>query len=376
LPDGENKNSHGAVPVKHDHDNSASDADLASAVPADGAAADLVAPDAAITAPAIDWRRVIAEAGLDVDEISFLTANRVQGIPQREVAAALGWAAAKAERIRKRVDRALARLKTISAPKLVIQHDESADPHALRGDSLRPFYLEHLPSGHRVWALSRSNIAMCPQLPFYRGPISKGESMNLEQQLKIESAKLDRISERLHLSRSASEEASRDLAKAQEELQTEGTAAVLEDRSANFGGMEKKILGLQATLRSRQSELSGAQAAHSQQAAKVEALQGEIAARHHADVVAVVRPKCARLAALHDEMCRLSFEIRMDLRGESVQPDELFATGEHLDTLRARFNFSFFATSTFLNELTMFNPKLRSELFQKYPTYFPESWAA
>jgi hypothetical protein len=159
--------------MKHDADisrNNVSYAGLAQRVPADDAAADSVASDEAASPPSVDWAAVVAEAGLDVDEIAFLTANKVQNVPQRDIPAALGWAPAKAARIRKRVDRRLAGIRQEPQHRPI----PKADDEPPRGNSLHPAYLEHLPSGYRVWSLNPSNKRMCPQLPISVGPISRG----------------------------------------------------------------------------------------------------------------------------------------------------------------------------------------------------------
>ena len=143
--------------------------DMTGAGSADAAAVDQVTQNAASSPPVVDWPALIAEAGLDVDEIAFLTANRVQNVPQREVAAALGWAPAKAARIRKRIDRRLANIRQEPRHRPIPKTDD--DPP--RGNSLHPAYLQHLPSGYRVWSLNPSHQTMCPQLPLYRGPISR-----------------------------------------------------------------------------------------------------------------------------------------------------------------------------------------------------------
>jgi hypothetical protein len=278
-------------------------------MPGDGALVDAIASDEGVThadspndaarPPAADWSRLIAEARLHVDEIAFLTANRVQGIPQREIADALGWPAAKAARVRKRVDRALARLREKDIP-------EFPRPSIAQdgGSSLRPFFKQRLDSGHWVYALSHSNLSMCPQLPISRGPISKGEVMNLtpDQQLKEESARLGRISERLHSCRLATEQAEREVLQAHGELSQEMSAAVLEDREPSTDAMQKKIAKLQTAFDGKRSELSGAETALQKQRAIIEALEAEIDANKHAAFLRATVADRQKIRLLLDEL--------------------------------------------------------------------------
>jgi hypothetical protein len=103
-------------------------------------------------------------------------------------------------------------------------------------------------------------------------------------------------------------------------------------------------------------------------------IEGEIATNRHASVIARARPMCARLVELQDETSRLALAINIEFGGEWIQADEIFDTGEQPDTLRARFQM-LYQMSNFLGTLAMFNPRLRGELFKKYPGRTPETWA-
>jgi hypothetical protein len=161
---------------------------------------------------------------------------------------------------------------------------------------------------------------------------------------------------------------------ARAELAAEMTHAVLEDREPAPAAFEKKLGKAETALDAKNSELSGVEGALRTQREKVQAIEGEIAVSRHASVIARTRPMCKRFAELTDELGRLALEVRIELAGESVQPAELFATGEQPETLRSRFVMLFTMSNFLSGELAMFNPTLRRELFLKYPNQMPENW--
>jgi hypothetical protein len=90
----------------------------------------------------LDWSLAAKLLRLDCDETALLIAHRRDAIPRRRVHEALGWTAARANRVRSRLDYKLARRKA---------HIEST--RRRRGNSSRPWYLEQFESGRRCYSL-------------------------------------------------------------------------------------------------------------------------------------------------------------------------------------------------------------------------------
>jgi hypothetical protein len=83
----------------------------------------------------------------------------------------------------------------------------------------------------------------------------------------------------------------------------------------------------------------------------------------------------SRLVELQDETSRLALAINVEFGGEWIQAAEIFDTGENSQTLGARFQM-LYQMSAFVGTLAMFNPRLRAELYKKYPSNTPSTWAA
>jgi hypothetical protein len=303
--------------------------DLAEPLPAVDALAGIVAPH---IAPAVDWPRLIAEAGFGPDEVAYLAARELRGVPHAQIAQALGWYSARAERTRKRIERALRRLRMAGVPALPRPREVEAeeDRPLDRGTSLKPFYIEQLDSGRRLYSLSRSNRLLCPELPIVEGPISRGVIMSLEERLKTEAAKLARIAERLHAARVASEAAEREVRVVQVELDTEQRDAVLEERSANILPFEKKLAGLQSTLRAKQAELSGGATAHAHQRELVETLESEIAAQARQKMMARIGPIVKNLDEWLNQGMDLCLQLDTEIQGHYVEGRDIFPEAWHL----------------------------------------------
>jgi hypothetical protein len=377
-------------------------------VPA-GELADRGAPDAALgnhvspesaSRPPVGISDALAAvlAKLDQEEIEYFRLNQIEGKTRAKCAAILGWNAVKTERVRRRLTLHLAKLRRDSEPLPAIisqpapcdggadleQHEGrflAKSPCRIysfsRGNSLNPFYRERLSNGLFAWALTPSNEMNFPTYRIVEAPaIKSGAPMpnDLQEQLKIEQAKLARIAERLHAGRVAVESTERDLRTAAVELAEEMSAAVLADREPVPGPFEKRIARVQATLDTQRGALAGAAAAHQKQCEIVGGIEGVIKANHHADVIARARPMCKRFAELTDELGRLALEVRIELVGENVQPAELFGGNEDQETLRARFGMLFTMSNFLSGTLTMYSPKLRAELFKRYPGQMPENW--
>lgn len=380
-------------------------------IKSDDVLADCGAPDAALgnhvspesaSRPPVGISDALAAvlAKLDREEIEYFTLNVIQGKNRAKCAAILGWNAVKTERVRRRLTLHLAKLRRDSEPLPAIisqpalcdggadleQHEGrflAKSPCRIysfsRGNSLNPFYRERLSNGLFAWALTPSNEMNFPTYRIVEAPaIKSGAPMpnDLQEQLKIEQAKLARIAERLHAGRVAVESTERDLRTAAVELAEEMSAAVLADREPVPGPFEKRIAKVQATLDTQRAALAGAAAAHQKQSETVTAIQDELQANHHADVIARTRPTCQRIVELTDELGRLALEVRIQLAGESVQPAELFAGNENPETQAARFGMLFGLSNFLCGELARYNPGLRRELFRKYPNQMPQNWQA
>jgi hypothetical protein len=377
-------------------------------VPADDALADRGAPDAALahhvspesaSRPPVGISDALAAvlAKLDREEIEYFTLNVIQGKTRAQCATILQWNAVKTDRIRRRLNLHLSKLRRDSEPLPAIisqpapcnggadleQHEGrflAKSPCRIysfsRGNSLNPFYRERLSNGLFAWALTPSNEMNFPTYRIIEAPaIKTGAPMptDLQDQLKIERARLDRISERLHSSRVTAEQAERQLMQAHGELNQEMSAAVLEDREPSTDAMQKKIAKLQTAFEGKRAELSGAETAHQKQHGIVEGIEGEIATNRRASVIARVKPMVSRLVELQDETSRLALDIQVEFGAEHIQPSEIFATAENSETLAARFRMLYQMSAFLTGALTMYSPKLRGELFRKYPG-MPENW--
>jgi hypothetical protein len=354
-------------------------------------AAHLASPEPAV-ARCIDWKALAAGLGLSALETRLFLLHWSKGIPISRLPGRLKISAHAASKLYASV-----RAKLGIAGQTVTGC-LSLEPVS---DSLRLVHKERLPSGLQVSSLARldhtflevmreenyfSLISQRDPGEFQKParicagvvePIIKGVSMSLEEKLKLESAKLGRIGERLHAGRIALETAQADLNNARVELDGEMSASVLEDRLANTEGMQKKVQKLQTVLDSKRSELSGAETAHRQQAGVVQTLEDQRLAGLRSAVIAEVRPEIAQYVALQNQLGQLAFDIQGKLTkhgNQHVQVGELFETGEHPDTLNARFMKLFAEANFYSGTLTIFNPKLRGELCRRYPNRVPENW--
>jgi hypothetical protein len=279
---------------------------LARQMPADDAAAGKLASDEAASPPAgVSEALAAALAQLDEEEFQYFTLNQIQGKTRARCAEILKWNAVKVERVRRRLNLHLEKLRRgpapLPIPKASAESDGGADlerkdarlkaksPAVIysfnRGGSLNPFYRERLPSGLYAWSLAPSKDLDIPTYRIIEAPAIREEnpmSQDLQVTLKTEQAKLARIGERLHAARVASETAEREQAKVQSELDGELAGAVLEEREANIAPFEKRLLALQASQRGKKAELAGAASAHAKQRQIVESIEGEIVATRHA----------------------------------------------------------------------------------------------
>ena len=101
----------------------------------------------------------------------------------------------------------------------------------------------------------------------------------LKTELTSQRALLDRIAERVHRSRMATDAAERGLDKALAELKRDQVEAVLQERESPNPELRKKLATLNTLLHNATAELEGALEAQRIQLAKVQALEAETQAR-------------------------------------------------------------------------------------------------
>jgi len=290
---------------------------------------------------------------LDAEELAYFELNVVRGKTRSKCAAELGWPMVKVDRVRRRLNLHLAKLRAENVnPGLQIEaakvaenlepmgtkqlddrvHDDDGGGADLlkregrfrattpcriylfsRGNSLNPFYLEHLSHGLSTWSLCPSNERYLLNYRIIEAPaiiLPKGILMNtdLNQQLKAETAKRDRIAEKVHTLHIAYDEASRDLRIARGELEGEMAAAALEERPSRTENLEKKITKLQISVDAKRAELTGAESALQQQGVKVVAVEADIIAKRNETFLAESRPRREEMRQLVERLGVLAHE--------------------------------------------------------------------
>ena len=252
-----------------------------------------------IAARGVDWAQLVAEAGLEADEITYLTANRIQNIPRRDIAAALGWSEARVERVRRRVDRRLAQIRGKASPELPIRREITADG----GSSLRPFYRETLPSGRRLWSLSSSNLTMCPKLPIYSGPILTGAHMqgDLQTELREASLKFDGLVVKAQAARHHVDEIETRLDRLRHDEETDGVAAAGDGRTPD-AKLAKAIVAAEADLKAASKIVEFHAKAVTAAQTAVYSIKGDITKTRKAAFLAASKPTRERIRALLVEL--------------------------------------------------------------------------
>ena len=150
--------------------------------------------DASSPPAAISDALAVALKMLDEEEIQYFTLNQIQGKTRSKCAAVLGWPMAKVERVRRRLNLHLGRLRsTLPTPLPAIasagtESDAGADleyrdarlkaksPAIIysfnRGGSLNPFYRERLSTGY-AWALTPSDNLDFPNYRIVEAPTAR-----------------------------------------------------------------------------------------------------------------------------------------------------------------------------------------------------------
>ena len=284
--------------------------DLAGDGSTDDAAAGNLTQD---TASAIDWPSIIEEAGLDQDSIAYLAARELRGVPHAQIAQALGWYSARAERTRKRIERALARLRAAGVRALPRPQGEEEDRPLDHGTSLRPFYVEQLSSGHRLYSLTRSNHLLCPNLPISRQPISKGTPiMNNNPDTRLTSARLALAP--MMTAKSAAEDTVRDLAVEYETKKAAATTATGKTRdmiASEAIRTESKLKRAETVLKAAADEVT------KQQKIIDDIEEGIILAKRKVEL-ARLTPKFDKLKTALTEVVHLSFDVMSDMHRAST----------------------------------------------------------
>lgn len=271
--------------------------------------------------------RILARFG--ADERLYWETNRILGVPQHAVARYLHWTVAKAERTRKRVDRRLRAVR--SGPALEIPMRRTPDTG---GSSLSSAFYERLPSGRRVWSLSRSDDWMCPHLPigirpFFEEPMSSTVS-SIDLAERLEKARR-RLSE-LVADRDQHDRRVRDLrgalADAEAAEREERELALIEGRDPN-GKVLTKPQTLTSALHSALATFHTTAGACERARCNVESLEGEISASRRQRVLDTVRPMIddlfVDLNAVADKALAV-YRTMQDSRHPplNLQPFELF----------------------------------------------------
>jgi outer membrane murein-binding lipoprotein Lpp len=262
----------------------------------------------------VDWLRFITDARLGPDEIAHIVAGRIQAIPQRDIAAALGWTHARAERVRRRVDRRLARLRTCEHPRVVIHREPEPEADLGGGSSLNPFYWERLDSGHRVGALSHSFLSMCPQVPIYSGPViprrgdfTMGTKVDFELASKLAAgrARASELDAEVRELETVVRSLASDFNAVTAEATAEAETAVIERRKA-----DSRILGapesIEAKLKASKARLETARGAALRARGIVDDLQNREAAQRQQAALELARPV---LAEIHESLGRLRSQV-------------------------------------------------------------------
>jgi hypothetical protein len=301
---------------------------------------------------------------LDAEELEYFRLNQIEGRTRSKIARELGWPMARVDRVRRRLNLHLAKLRAES-PGICFESVKRPLPECAsrdteveqaitflrkregrfrattpcriysfsRGNSLNPFYLEHLSHGLSTWSLCHSNERYLPNYRIVEAPATlprKGILMNtidLQAALKAETAKRNRISERAHALHVAYDEASRDLRIACTELEGEMTAAALEERPSRTESLEKKVTKLEASVDLKRAELAGTENALQQQNAKVTAVEAEITLRRNERFLTESRPRREEMRHLVERLADLATEHFAHVYESGVSQDWELALG-------------------------------------------------
>ena len=145
-----------------------------------------------------------------------------------------------------------------------------------------------------------------------------------------------------------------------------------------FDDYANQIVDLQSEHESNSRAYDLAREERRTQAEKVDGLREKLKAQEKSRKLKAVAPQVARFIELQNEKTMLALDIREELRGVNLEWDDLlnlFDTGEHETNRISRYNDLTTGEARLLNELTTFSPKLRSELFRRYPNQVPQTWA-
>jgi hypothetical protein len=147
----------------------------------------------------------------------------------------------------------------------------------------------------------------------------------LNEKKTTESAKLQRITERVHGARVAREDAETVAARLDSALRTEQENAVLNELAWPTPDAEKKLSAARAKLVSADSALSAAMGAMERQAATVEGIEGEITGRRMEIFEAELAPAKERLFHLMSEFCSAACCAEQIAQRHGISPYRLAA---------------------------------------------------
>ncbi len=321
-------------------------------------------------------------AGADPD-IKTVLAARAAGIRWKDIPKEVGWGSD-----RRRVQAALGRLRRLDPPR--VTSVGSGKP-----------YKERLASGRWCWSFQpQSDIRLLEEVMFVERenlfPLSRQKSTpscliasreellsvkhptreQMEEELRTERDTLTRLEEKLKSQRGIAENCDLALREAQNQLKGEHILAPLENRSPQTSEIEKEIQVLEAAVNSKKAELSGVQDAIALQHSRVQNIADNISCYERNRKLKIIEPLIKRYVDLRKETVILAEDIRQEAREVNLFWNDFFTADEHDCTKIARFHDLFVSQGAFLSALCMYDPKLRGELYRRYPKTTPETWAA
>jgi hypothetical protein len=330
---------------------------------------------------------------LDAEEIEFFKLNQISGVPRAKCAQMLGWGLVKTDRVRRRLNLHLAKLRRDRPAAAPIRTSMDGDDHGAdlerrdgrfkakspnliysfaRNTSLNPFRLARLPSGLSTWELCPSKQIGFPTYRIIEAPTavrSTGAKMssNLQHHLVTEEEKLAAIAEKLFTARKAAKTAEKALVEAQTELAKETSQPLVEP-------MRKHVIDLDTTWKAQLKELDTAVDDYQTQSEAVQKIRDEIKFVHKAEAIELAKISAAKLSDLLDQCMRIAFDIRMTISGTDIQPSDILKTEYPSERYEIMSGLARFYES----KLTEQNPELRAAIYnkyhKKYPGLVPETW--
>lgn len=277
---------------------------------------------------ACQWSELIEGSGLTADQLTYAT-NRLAGIQQTRIAEALGWAPAKAERIRKQLYRRLH-----PPPRRALanaHHDDAIQSPPLPARPLPGRRIEHL--FFALEAVSHSQLSKRPKPAYYRGPIlmeKKPQPAVPAPSLADLQARFDsayRYQDTLADSRAAlldlTKSLQREVTAATFRADAERVAAHAENRLERQDVM-RAVIPMQSRLISAQDQLATATESLTKQQTLVARLAHEIEMTQVRAVQVANAKDVQELCELQDRAAIVSDRILARCEGSAITLDQMF----------------------------------------------------